>query len=90
VPTSTYHSLATNPPDQVKTPKLELNEDNMEEELEEYYKVEEELVNVIAKSADLTDSGPLMATPSVWSTTLLRSASTSCSTRRWRSPSTLR
>ena len=46
MPTSTYHFLATQPLDQVKTPKLELNENNMEEEPEEYYKVEEELVSV--------------------------------------------
>ena len=49
MPTSAHknlHSLATNPLDQVKTSKLELYEDNMEEELEEYNILEEELVTV--------------------------------------------
>jgi hypothetical protein len=40
------HSLATNPLDQVKTSKLELYENNMEEELEEHNMLKEELVTV--------------------------------------------
>jgi hypothetical protein len=44
VPTSTYHSLATIPLDQVKTYKLEIYEDNMEEGFEEYNILEEEQV----------------------------------------------
>jgi hypothetical protein len=46
VPTSIYHSLATNPLDQVKTSKLESYEDNMEKEFEEYNVLEEELVPI--------------------------------------------
>ena len=49
MPTSAHKylpSLATNPLDQVKTSKLELYEDNMEEEPEEYNMLKEELVTV--------------------------------------------
>jgi hypothetical protein len=53
VPTSTSHSLAIHHQDQVKTPKLELDENNMEEEPEEYYKVEEELVSVKSQKCGL-------------------------------------
>jgi hypothetical protein len=75
--------------DQAQTSKLEILEDNMEEEFEEY-NVQEELVTVKSQKCGHGYSCPLMATPSVWSMTLLRSMSTSCSTRRCRSPSPMR
>jgi hypothetical protein len=69
---------------------MELDENNMEVEPEQYYKVEEELVSVKSKMWGLdrirsSDGHTFKVEHDV-----LRSVSTSCLTRRWRSQSTMR
>jgi hypothetical protein len=49
VSTNTCHYPATHHQDQVKAPKMELDENGMEVEPEQYYEVKEELVSVKSK-----------------------------------------